>query len=409
VEDLVEQVSEAQLRADVEALAGLGTRYTLADSFPEVTSYLLDTLIERGFSPEVDLFQVYGREVANVVVVLPGEEEPWREVIVCAHYDSTSDDPLFLAPGADDNASGSAAVLQVAEVLREARLQATVRCIWFAGEEQGLYGSRHYAAEAAGEGAEITAVVNIDMVGYAPGAADWGLIVETDSFALPLADSVAAAVIRYTSLPANVAVPAWGSDHVPFLDEGYPAVLAIERSWDENPYYHRTTDQPGTLNWPFLAEVTRGVLAAAVEQAGLVVPPPPAQLPSIALWLDAQAYSPGDRLELRAGMRNPGPAVDVDRYVALEAYGTYYFHPDWGRTPVAERFRLEEGGERTETLLDIVLPEDLQPGGPFTFWAGLTRPESGDLIGELARVDFVFLDRPLYSHPPALGSGVALR
>ena len=87
-------------------------------------------------------------------------------VIVCAHYDSTSTQATTHAPGADDNASGTAAVMEMARVLAGYQFDYTIKFIAFSAEEWGLYGSRHYAQAAKQRGEQIVGVVNLDMIGY---------------------------------------------------------------------------------------------------------------------------------------------------------------------------------------------------------------------------------------------------
>jgi len=269
IQDLVDQVDSQQLLATVEALAGLGTRYALANPPSGAADLLLASFVGLGYAPWTQPFTFYGRTMVHVIAELPGTEYPDEQVIICAHFDSTSQSPNTAAPGADDNASGVAGVLEAARILAAAAPERTIRFVLFDGEELGLLGSEHYASQAQSQGDQIEAVINMDMIGYAPNEPSYGMLIETEEFAADLAGIVAAAAEQYTSLDLETSFYAFGSDHVPFLDRGYDTVLLIEIAWDDNPNYHRTTDLPGYLNYEFMADIVRAQLAAAVELAGV--------------------------------------------------------------------------------------------------------------------------------------------
>ena len=100
----------------------------------------------------------------NIIATFPGTVHPEEVVILSAHFDSTSTNPFWLAPGAEDNASGTVALLEAARILRYYRFDRTLKLIWFNAEEQGLYGSAAYVADHPT--ANIIGVVNLDMFGY---------------------------------------------------------------------------------------------------------------------------------------------------------------------------------------------------------------------------------------------------
>jgi photosystem II stability/assembly factor-like uncharacterized protein len=180
-----------------------------------------------------------------------GETNADEIVIVCAHYDSISDDPYNNAPGADDNASGTASVLATARVLADIPTERTIRFVCFSGEEEGLIGSHHYANYLAETGENVAAVVNLDMVAYDEehGARDdTSLISNTASEWL--ADYYLSCDALYTSgliFDSFTDDTITSSDHSSFWDTGYPAVLLIEGETNEGgtteyPYYHTSED-----------------------------------------------------------------------------------------------------------------------------------------------------------------------
>ncbi|MDH4223574.1 MAG: M20/M25/M40 family metallo-hydrolase, partial [candidate division Zixibacteria bacterium] len=121
----------------------------------------------------------------NVVATIPGEVFPTQEYLITAHYDDVSG--AVYAPGADDNASGVAAVLKAAAIMKEYEFQKTVKFVCFAAEEDGLIGSEVYAAKAKSQGVNIKGVLNFDMISY-DGNKDGHIQIDTDSNSLSLAD-----------------------------------------------------------------------------------------------------------------------------------------------------------------------------------------------------------------------------
>ncbi len=120
-----------------------------------------------GLDVRYQSFSLGDETLDNIVGVLSGWG-PGSDIIyiACAHYDSTSENPGNAAPGADDNASGTAAVLEAARILSQYRFKHTLRFVTFAAEEQDLIGSCCYAAEARSAGTNIGGVINHDMVAF---------------------------------------------------------------------------------------------------------------------------------------------------------------------------------------------------------------------------------------------------
>jgi len=185
----------------------------------------------------------------NVIGEKQGETNPDEIVIVCGHYDSISDDPYNDAPGADDNASGTAVVLAAASALSDLPTERTIEFVCFAGEEEGLLGSRHYADKLAMNGEKVVAVVNLDMVAYAEDDNDDTSLISNHASTW-LGDYYLSCHDLYkTGLTFDSFVDdtATGSDHSPFWDAGYPAVFLIEGAEGtggiiDYPYYHTTED-----------------------------------------------------------------------------------------------------------------------------------------------------------------------
>lgn len=236
------------------------TRYTPNAQCDTAERYVYEQFLAMGIdSVEFDPYTFQTTSARNVVATLVGEETPERIYIIGGHLDATSPQPNTLAPGANDNASGAAAVLAAAEILKDYTFRSTIKLIAFTGEEQGLYGSTHYAEQAAAAGDSILGVVTCDMVAWYNG--QYKLIIEGETPWDWLMQIMKDACDQYTGLATQLDYYSWGSDHVPFQNEGFPAFLAIEKEWNTYPCYHSTCDTTGLQRGDLGADVTRACLA----------------------------------------------------------------------------------------------------------------------------------------------------
>jgi len=132
----------------------------------ETSLYLQRRLKEKGLQPEIQIYEDNGRTWENITVTFPGNVNPGRKILAVAHYDSTSSVSKNDAPGADDNGSGVATLLELAEILRHKQNQNTVQLVFFSNEEKGQLGSKAFARKMREDQADIYGVINIDIVGY---------------------------------------------------------------------------------------------------------------------------------------------------------------------------------------------------------------------------------------------------
>ena len=275
VAELVSEVSKDRLGETVTALASVGTRYSPTSSCRVAGTSIYNFLSRLGIAVEYETFRYNSPRVAvpvagrNVVATLPGTAVPERLLILGAHYDSFSRDEFHLAPGADDNASGVAAVLEIARVLARHRFALTIRFIAFDAEELGLFGSEHAAALARSRHESVTAMLNVDMVGFGDGGKRPLALVPNrgDQW---LAGQFIEAASRYgvgIRVVKRAGVKWAKSDQASFWAAGYPAMAIIENEPDNNPHYHHSSDTPDTLNLDFLTAVTRATLATVVTLA----------------------------------------------------------------------------------------------------------------------------------------------
>jgi len=283
--EIVRTVSAERIERDVRRLEAFGTRHTLSDTLSETRGIgaarrwlhreLESISADCGGCLEVGYISGMiggeGRipdpvEIVNVVAIQRGETDPERYVFIIGHYDSRATDVMdgeIDAPGANDNASGTAAVLEAARLLSQHRFPATLVYAAVAGEEQGLFGGEIVAEHVRERGWQIEAVLNNDIIGNTHGIT--GLADNTTArvFAPGIRPDVSQAELRqilyrggeldtpsrqlgrYVVEMAQRYVPTLemrliyrldrfgrGSDHTPFFLRGYPAVRLTETHED---------------------------------------------------------------------------------------------------------------------------------------------------------------------------------
>jgi hypothetical protein len=269
ITEMVAQVAKPNLINNISTLQDFQTRYAPTVNCQNAGNFLYTYFTQLGLACEFDLFSFSQYTSRNVVATLPGRTAPEREIILCAHYDSYStNSAATLAPGADDNASGTAAVMEIARIMKNYAFDYTLKFICFSAEEFGMYGSRHYAQSARAAGEIIVGVINMDMIAYADVLPE-DLEVIVNPYSDWLALQFISAANRYAPLPTNHVVNSsiTGSDQSPFWDQGYSALLGIDDYPVRNPYYHSIQDMLHTLNMDFATAVTKASLASAAELA----------------------------------------------------------------------------------------------------------------------------------------------
>ncbi len=263
------------------------TRYTgngTPTPIGKATQAAYDHFEALGLAPAFHTWS-YSRTGRNVVGTQPGAIRSNEIVIVLAHLDNM---PFSgRAPGADDNGSGSAALLLAAELLRPFQFDRTLRYLLVTGEEQGLLGSAVYAQEALAAGDNIVAVYNMDMIawdGTAPPNLQLHIRTPSDpaGYALDLAiaqllTNVVSLYGLSDSLTPVIKPDGMGySDHKSFWDRGYPGLCAIEDygTADFNPYYHTINDAVTNLNPGYFTAVARASIGTVAHLAEPLAPSP---------------------------------------------------------------------------------------------------------------------------------------
>jgi hypothetical protein len=269
---LLTQLSMQACDVDLVYLVGLGTRHSLSQGFRDAADWAAARLASLGYTMSRPAVSVGAGQSQNVVADRPGVGVGRRLVLVTAHLDSVNiaGGASAPAPGADDNGSGAAGLLELARVLAGQRWEHDLRLILFGGEEQGLYGSRQYVAGLpADERGRIRAVLNMDMIGTR-NTVQPAVLLEGSPVSSGLIDDLAAAAATYTGLRVETSLSPFASDHVPFIDAGLPAVLTIEGADSANGNIHSVRDVMEHIDLALMQEILQMNLAAL---AGWLEPP----------------------------------------------------------------------------------------------------------------------------------------
>jgi len=288
------RVSPSDLRKRLERIVGERSPFRGQARLAAVENYIEREFKSYGLSVESDSFAYWGRNFRNLIARAGPHPYPspigrGKEgeglVILGAHFDSVAG-----TPGADDNASGVAVLLEAARILSRLRLRSPVLFCAFNLEELNMIGSAHFAKRLKSQGAEIRAMVSLEMVGYADSRAgsqkypvglswfypdrgdfigvigNWRSTSLVRQFARSMRQVRGLPVETLTVLGNGFLIPAVRlSDHSPFWDLGYPALLVTDTSFFRNPHYHGASDTLDTLDLEFMAKVCQGVIAAVLN------------------------------------------------------------------------------------------------------------------------------------------------
>lgn len=282
-----ERLAAQRLQRDVLHLATtIGPRNDEhPDAYRGTASHITRQLEEMGYTPSAYPFETQQGTWPNIEVTIEGTERPGAIVLFAAHYDSCHE-----TPGADDNASGVATLLEMARQLAGAPAPHTIRLVFVANEEPPHFqhdsmGSLVYARMARERGDDIRVMYSLEMLGYfsdAPGSQHYPPLLssfypDTGNFVafattLEHRDVTTASVALFRE---HATIPSEGftgpratpgidySDHWSFWQEGYPAILVTDTSFFRTPHYHKATDIPMTLDYERMARTTTALVELA--------------------------------------------------------------------------------------------------------------------------------------------------
>lgn len=271
IKELSQQVSSVNIQESIQILSNLEKR----------TTRDLDLKKDSGNKKTMDIitekFKANGLEVSNQcytkrrfndecnIIGLKRSFNPKaKNIAIVGHLDSVN----FDKAGADDNASAIAGLIELSRIIKNLKFENNIIFLAVNGEETGLNGSKAYVANLKKNGqiSDYTSVIAMDMIAYNK---DGIINLETNNEFLDYAEWVGLQARLYTSLKPVITTPAWGSDHVPFLDEKIPTFLLIENWENHNPCYHRACDTLNNLDMNYAAELIKLNLAVLIQKASL--------------------------------------------------------------------------------------------------------------------------------------------
>jgi hypothetical protein len=291
------RASALRLEEHVRGVASRPHNLDYPDALEDAARYIETTLIGQGYQPQPQVYHVGGRAVRNIEVVI--EPRHGRDSVVAgsggtlvvgAHYDAPDD-----SPGANDNGSGVAALLELTRCLRTAQLERRMRLVFFVNEEQPYgktpdMGSFRHAQALKETGEPVTGMFALETLGHfsdQPGSQrfpfPFGLLFPNRGNFVAFAGMIRGRSLVHRSVaqfrsvcafPAIGAVaPNWIegvdlSDHWAYDQFGFPACMITDTAPFRNPFYHSPADTPDTVDYASLARVVQGLEAMFRRMAG---------------------------------------------------------------------------------------------------------------------------------------------
>jgi Zn-dependent M28 family amino/carboxypeptidase len=243
--------------------------------------YIQSHFEEYGYSPEIQVLESGGEMVKNIAVELTGSEIPEEIIVIGAHYDS-----VHGSPGANDNGTGVAAILELARLLKDEQIERSVRFVAFANEEPPFFyskemGSQVYAARSREREEAIVGMLSLETIGYysdTPGSQHYPFpfnlfYPDTANFigfvgnlsSRKLVHRSIGTFRQTTAFPSEgVAAPGWitgigWSDHLSFWQAGYHAIMVTDTALYRYTHYHSSTDTPDKIDYTRTARVVKGL------------------------------------------------------------------------------------------------------------------------------------------------------
>jgi hypothetical protein len=295
-EELIKEISLERIQTHIKNLEGIRHPVFAPGALENAANYIWDQLRSYGLEMSLHHFEEDRQQYRNIIGLHPGTVQPMKKIIVIAHFDTVA-----ISPGADDNASGVAAVLELARVLSRHRFEKSILFIGVNLEEQKvdgekdspfLRGSQSLAATAREQGWEIEGVVNFETIAYAgdevgqtapehlpfeiPKVGNFIAVVGNENSADMVKRYIGAIGQYHIPLPyLPLVVPGNGellpdtrrSDHAAFWDIGSPAIMLTDTANFRTPHYHQPGDTLEMLNLPFATEVCRAGGGLVCEMA----------------------------------------------------------------------------------------------------------------------------------------------
>jgi hypothetical protein len=281
---IIKQVNSTKLKDSIDDLSSFNTRHTKSVYIENVT-YWLENELQSVCSGSVYLHnftqidQGSSYDLKNIICNNDNSTSPNNDVnhliLITAHYDSRMRDINQFnarAPGADDDASGVAAVLELARILTQVNLKNNIQFVLFPGEEQGQWGSTAFVKHLQANDIKPDLIINLDMIGY-PSLGLGKVAIEydqgnkskiNDKYSKEVGEFIKEIAPKYTNLEGSLS--AFGrTDLIPFEAAGITVIGLHDGGSEYNPHYHRMSDTPATLNIEYLTSVTQLALATILD------------------------------------------------------------------------------------------------------------------------------------------------
>lgn len=271
INNLLNEVNKDSLQYYVQHLEDYGTRYCASNQSVQAQNWIKDHFERLGY--EVQLQKVNNFPSKNVIAYKKGTKYPDEYVVCGSHLDSYNRNDPFYAPGADDNATGTAGMMEIARLLKDYDFERSIIICTFTAEKLGLYGSKVFASSCRNQNLNILGYFNIDMSGYLkPGNQIQTSVVFPNS---------ATTLYNYYKFNVNQYVPnlyvergyLYGadSDHTPFNNNGYMGLYPFENANASSPYIHTTNDRigPSVNNFDQVKMFTQACMANVMSLAKL--------------------------------------------------------------------------------------------------------------------------------------------
>lgn len=245
-------VSKSNLINHINYLTSLESRHITHPGNNKARKYIIDELKKYGYSPATDSFQLRNMTLHNVVSDSSDKKKP--VILLSAHFDSKSTQQSK-APGADDNASGVAALLELARILKKNNIQKNYECVFFNSEEVSSGGSKHLSKKYKENNWQIEYMINIDTIGTWKGPLSNICPVNyvTDKNAI----GIITLLKERFPYPLRRSKVMWRDDHGNFWDKGYRAIEITEDGYTK--HMHKPTDTPEKLNYDNITKIVHGL------------------------------------------------------------------------------------------------------------------------------------------------------
>lgn len=258
--DMINMVNGSLVREYLEKQVAFGPRPTGSENCSMAADYLYNEFKKMGLNVEFDPFKFLRCKGKNIIATLNGTDSSSDAVfILCSHYDTWEN-----SPGANDDASGVAAVMAIAKIMSQYSFNHTIKFILFSGHETGAYGSLAYAQQAYFDDENIVAVLvlgSIGRVGKNGDAIHMSRTYRTD-WILHLTQEISNTFMKYVNLLVEP-VPVWSADNRPFEKYGFSATIFTPG--EQDPPDHCPEDNIERINFSYLVKVTKLMLITTIE------------------------------------------------------------------------------------------------------------------------------------------------